>query len=66
MTEEETLEARVGFLVPLNKLPPERQFKLLEQSEVLKLKKKQTKLSHKHKMLSLLKRRQHLLILSRK
>jgi len=42
MTEEETLEARVGFLVPLNKLPPERQFKLLEQSEVLKLKKKQT------------------------
>ena len=42
MTEKETLEARAGFLVPLNKLPPERQFKLLEQSEVLKLKKKQT------------------------
>ncbi len=42
MSEEETLEARVGFLVPLNKLPPERQSKLLEQSEVLKLKKKQT------------------------
>ena len=42
MKEKETLEARAGFLVPLNKLPPERQFKLLEQSEVLKLKKKQT------------------------
>ena len=36
------LEARVGFLVPLNKLPSDRQTRLLEDSEVLKLRKKQT------------------------
>ncbi len=37
-----TLEARVGFLVPLNKLPPERRARLLEQSQVITLRKKQT------------------------
>ncbi len=43
MTEQDdTLQARLDFLVPLNKLPPDRQQRLLEQSGVLDLKKKQT------------------------
>lgn len=43
MSEEtDELLSRISFLVPLNKLPPERQSRLLEQSEVVKLKKKQT------------------------
>lgn len=43
MTEQDdTLQARLDFLVPLNKLPPDRQSRLLERSEVLDLKKKQT------------------------
>lgn len=38
----EALEARLGFLVPLNKLPGDRQNRLLQSSEMVKLKKKQT------------------------
>ena len=40
--QEDTLQSRLDFLVPLNKLPPDRQSRLLEQSETLGLKKKQT------------------------
>jgi len=35
------LESRAGFLVPLNKLPGERQRRLLAQAELLELRKKQ-------------------------
>ena len=43
MTEQDdTLQARLDFLVPLNKLPPDRQSRLLERSGVFDLKKKQT------------------------
>lgn len=38
----DTLSSRVGYLVPLNKLAPDRQARLLEQSEVIELKKKDT------------------------
>ncbi|MGR8920111.1 MAG: cyclic nucleotide-binding domain-containing protein, partial [Gammaproteobacteria bacterium] len=40
--DDASLEERVCFLVPLNKLPAERRKRLLEQSEVLTLKRKQT------------------------
>jgi CRP-like cAMP-binding protein len=39
---QETLAGRVAFLVPLNKLSSERQTRLLESSEVIKLRKKKT------------------------
>lgn len=39
---DELLTERITYLVPLNKLSTERQHKLLEQSEVVELRKKQT------------------------
>ncbi len=39
---DDILESRVGYLVPLNKLPAERLARLLAQSEVLSLRKKET------------------------
>jgi len=43
MTDDiETLQARFSYLVPLNKLPSDRQSRLLAQSEILELRKKDT------------------------
>ena len=36
----ENLLSKVSYLVPLNKLAPDRQLRLLEQSDVIELKKK--------------------------
>ena len=38
----ESLKSRFGFLVPLNKLPADRQSRLLAQSDVIELRKKDT------------------------
>ena len=40
--DRDSLEARLALLMPINKLPGERQQRLLLQSEVLKLHRKQT------------------------
>lgn len=38
----EAIESRLEFLMPLNKLPADRQRRLLEQSDIVKLRKKET------------------------
>ena len=40
--DQESLKSRFGYLVPLNKLPVDRQSRLLAQSEVIELRKKET------------------------
>ena len=40
--DQESLKSRFGFLVPLNKLPADRQARLLAQSDVIELRKKET------------------------
>ena len=40
--DQESLKSRFGYLVPLNKLPADRQSRLLAQSDVIELRKKET------------------------
>ena len=40
--DQESLKSRFGYLVPLNKLPADRQSRLLTQSAVIELRKKET------------------------